>query len=104
MLPRNSKEGFLRAVCESIGFCSVDMNVNEARAHVFAACINGYITFDYVARYGYYLAVFYIYVFLFFFSVKAGTDALVWEWALVCAVNSLLMDTDVVSFFLTKLL
>lgn len=44
-------------------------------------------------------------VFLFFFlSVKAGTDASVWEWALVCAVNSLLMDTDVVSFFLTKLL
>ena len=42
--------------------------------------------------------------FFFFFSVKAGTDALVWEWALVCAVNSLLMDTDVVSFFLTKLL
>ena len=42
--------------------------------------------------------------FLFFFSVKAGTDALVWEWALVRAVNSLLMDTDVVSFFLTKLL
>ena len=46
-----------------------------------------------------------VFLFLsFFFSVKAGTDALVWEWALVCAVNSLLMDTDVVSFFLTKLL
>lgn len=42
--------------------------------------------------------------FFFFLSVKAGTDASVWEWALVCAVNSLLMDTDVVSFFLTKLL
>lgn len=34
-----------------------------------------------------------------FFSVKAGADASVWEWALVWAVNSLLMDTDVVSFF-----
>ena len=46
-----------------------------------------------------------VFLFLsFFFSVKAGTDALVWDWALVCAVNSLLMDTDVVSFFLTKLL
>ena len=44
------------------------------------------------------------FVFIFFFSDKAGTDALVWEWALVCAVNSLLMDTDVVSFFRTKLL
>ena len=42
--------------------------------------------------------------FSFFLSVKAGTDASVWEWALVCAVNSLLMDTDMVSFFLTKLL
>lgn len=36
---------------------------------------------------------------LFFFSVKAGADASIWEWALVWAVNSLLMDTDVVSFF-----
>lgn len=40
-----------------------------------------------------------LYLFFFFFSVKAGADASIWEWALVWAVNSLLMDTDVVSFF-----